>query len=67
MNTRGFALAGLLVPCVVSPVAAHHSLAEYDDDTVVETVGTVVDVLWRNPHVRLTISTEAFDGATEVW
>ena len=48
-------------------VVAHHSLAEYDDDTLVEAVGTVVDVTWRNPHVRLSISTEDFDGETRVW
>lgn len=46
---------------------AHHSVAEYDDNTFVEAVGTVVDVVWRNPHVRLSISTEAVDGETQVW
>ncbi len=46
---------------------AHHSTAEYDNDTITEAQGTVVDVLWFNPHVRLTISTESFDGVTELW
>jgi hypothetical protein len=46
---------------------AHHSTAEYDNDTVTEAEGTVVDVLWANPHVRLTISTDDFDGETELW
>ena len=50
-----------------APAVAHHSVAEYDDDSIVEATGTVVDVLWRNPHVRLTISTEAFDGQTMLW
>lgn len=59
----GFCIASLLI----GRVGAHHSLAEYDNDTFVEAVGTVVDVLWRNPHVRLTISTEAFDGEAKVW
>jgi len=49
------------------PVLAHHSTAEYDDNTITEAEGTVVGVLWRNPHVRLTISTEAIDGETELW
>ncbi len=49
------------------PALAHHSTAEYDNDVFSEAEGTVVDVLWRNPHVRLTISTEAFDGETEQW
>lgn len=61
------AAACVLAGLVSVPASAHHSLAEYDDDTTVEAVGTVVDVLWRNPHVRLTISTEAFDGETTLW
>ena len=39
----------------VGAVNAHHSLAEYDNDTFVEAVGTVVDVVWRNPHVLITV------------
>jgi hypothetical protein len=58
-----FCIAGLLI----GRVDAHHSLAEYDNDTFVEAVGTVVDVVWRNPHVRLSISTEAFDGEARLW
>jgi hypothetical protein len=46
---------------------AHHSTAEYDNDAIVEATGVVVGVVWRNPHVRLTISTEGFDGETEQW
>ncbi len=49
------------------PAVAHHSTAEYDDNTITEAEGTVVEVLWRNPHVRLTISTESIDGETELW
>ena len=61
------AMSPLVALVLLAPAFAHHSLAEYDDDTTVEAVGTVVDVLWRNPHVRLTISTEAFDGETTLW
>ena len=55
--------------CIALPLgaAAHHSTAEYDNNTITEAEGTVVDVLWRNPHVRLTISTENFDGEPELW
>lgn len=60
------AAVSLMVLLSAQPAAAHHSLAEYDD-SIVEATGTVVDVLWRNPHVRLTISTEAFDGETVLW
>jgi len=66
MKNQPVLLVGLLV-CLVPPLtAAHHSLAEYED-SITEATGTVVDVLWRNPHVRLTISTADFDGETELW
>jgi hypothetical protein len=59
---------GFCIACLsIGRIDAHHSLAEYDNDTFVEAVGTVVDVVWRNPHVRLTVSTEAFDGNSQVW
>ena len=48
-------------------VASHHSTAEYDSNAMVEARGEVVSVLWRNPHVRFRISTEAIDGNDRVW
>ena len=48
-------------------VLAHHSTAEYDSTTVVEAQGEVTKVLWQNPHVRLEISTQRFDGMTQLW
>jgi hypothetical protein len=46
---------------------AHHSTAEYDSATFVEAQGEVTKVLWQNPHVRLEISTQRFDGVTDHW
>jgi hypothetical protein len=62
-------MAAIGVCCALPSVSilAHHSTAEYDNDAITEAEGRVVDVFWRNPHVRLTISTEAFDGETELW
>jgi hypothetical protein len=48
-------------------VAAHHSTAEYDSGALVEARGEVIKVLWANPHVRLEISTERFDGVARLW
>jgi hypothetical protein len=48
-------------------VQAHHSTAEYDSATFVEAQGEVTKVLWQNPHVRLEISTQRFDGVTDLW
>jgi hypothetical protein len=46
---------------------AHHSTAEYDSTTFVEAQGEITKVLWANPHVRIEISTQRFDGVTELW
>lgn len=65
--------AGLPASAVASLFAfaphalAHHSTAEYDANSVAEARGEVVSVLWRNPHVRFRVSTQAFDGSTELW
>lgn len=48
-------------------VIAHHSTAEYDSSSIVQARGEIVTVLWRNPHVRFTISTESIDGSDELW
>jgi hypothetical protein len=61
---------GVAVACaclVPAALRAHHSTAEYDSATVVEAQGEVTKVLWQNPHVRLEISTQGFDGVAEVW
>lgn len=62
LTATGLALFGGL-----PGVLAHHSGAEYDQSTVVEVRGEVVGVLWRNPHIRFQVSTEAFDGNDQPW
>jgi hypothetical protein len=59
-----FVLAALACP---TPLAAHHSTAEYDASTFVEGRGEVVSVIWRNPHVRFQVSTKAIDGNDRLW
>jgi hypothetical protein len=56
-----------LVCAVAAPTLAHHSTAEYDSTTFVEAQGEVTKVLWQNPHVRLEISTQRFDGVAQPW
>ena len=65
----GAARLVLALLCAGAPgaVQAHHSTAEYDSATFVEARGEVVKVLWQNPHVRIEISTERFDGVAQVW
>jgi len=68
MNTRLVTVIGFTLGLLIGfPSLAHHSTAEYDNNTVTEAEGTVVGVSWFNPHVRLTISTEAFDGEAMLW
>jgi hypothetical protein len=62
-----FALALACAAGCSAEVAAHHSTAEYDSGALVEARGEVVKVLWANPHVRLEISTERFDGVAQPW
>jgi hypothetical protein len=46
---------------------AHHSKnVTYDTDQVVEVSGRITDILWRNPHVRITLHSDADDSAWEI-
>ena len=59
----------MLLGLFLLPFAAigHHSTAEYDRSVVREFDGEVVRVIWRNPHVRLTVKTQLDDGTEELW
>jgi hypothetical protein len=51
------------------PIAAlgHHSFAEFDQSVTVEHEGEIVDVFWRNPHVRMSIRARSPSGNEVVW
>jgi len=60
---RSIAAALLLV----SPLAlAHHSVAYYGAERV-EISGKLLDVQWRNPHVRWTLEVANPQGGAEIW
>jgi hypothetical protein len=46
--------------------AAHHSVAYYGEE-VVELVGEIAEVEWRNPHIRLTVRAVNDRGLEETW
>jgi hypothetical protein len=48
------------------PAFAHHSLAIYSNETTV-LEGEIVDILWANPHVRITLRSAGSQGAEELW
>ncbi len=64
---RGVILASLCAAAYPAALCAHHSTAEYDSTKFVEAQGEVTRVLWQNPHVRLEISTQRFDGVAQLW
>jgi len=57
-------LLGSTWPLVSS---AHHSTAEYDRGSVLELEGEVIQAIWRNPHVGLTIRVVEEDGSATDW
>src|SRR5688572_21244950 len=61
------AIVPLLCAVSAPTLRAHHSTAEYDSTKFVEAEGEVTKVLWQNPHVRLEISTQRFDGVAQLW
>jgi hypothetical protein len=58
--------AFVALPMVTSPVLAHHGNAAWAA-TEVTLKGTVVDFVWRNPHVLLVWTTKDDTGKTVQW
>jgi hypothetical protein len=47
---------------------AHHAIGgSYEASSVIEVEGEVTDVLWRNPHVQVSMRVTAPDGGAEDW
>ena len=58
--------AVILLPMLTSPVLAHHGNAGWST-TEVTLKGTVVDYIWRNPHVLLVWTTKDDSGKSVQW
>src|SRR5260370_37180554 len=56
----------VLFPVLTSPILAHHGNAAWSA-TEITLKGTVVDYLWRNPHVLLTWTTTDENGKMVPW
>ena len=56
----------LVLLAAAAPVFAHHSGSEYDRTTV-EIEGTLVELVWQNPHVHFGVRTTGKDGKPVVW
>jgi len=60
----------LALPLTLLPlsVLGHHSVsANFDKATVIEIEGEVTEVLWRNPHVHMTVVTSSPSGEAVTW
>jgi hypothetical protein len=59
--------AGVALACAASALA-HHSSAMYDQQRTVTLRGVVTQFRWTNPHVNMTIKTDASGGhESELW
>src|SRR6266550_2505921 len=58
--------AAVLLPTLNPPVQAHHGNAAWSTNEVT-LKGTVVDYVWRNPHVLLVWTTKDDSGKAVQW
>lgn len=67
MSIRSLSAAAALALTNGVAVAHHSFAAEFDSNSPVHLVGTVVEFQWVNPHSWLIIDIEKEDGSTERW
>jgi hypothetical protein len=61
-------IAVICLLVLANDASAHHSTnANYDKGSTFELEGEITRVLWRNPHVRFSISVQRDDGLDEQW
>jgi hypothetical protein len=66
-KTLGILTVLLGIVLMTMPLAAHHSRAMFDVDTLVSVEGVVTDVQWRNPHMWVTLDVPGENGKVESW
>ncbi len=59
-------LAVAVLPVLETPVLAHHGTAIWSTEEITVT-GTVVEYIWRNPHVMLVWNTKDTSGKVVRW
>ena len=67
MILRPFIATLVVIAAGVLPVYAHHSYAAYLEDQTVTVEGTVESVRFANPHVLMTMRTDAGEIDTIEW
>lgn len=61
------AVIAAAVTCLPLAAFAHHSQRHYDRSSVLELVGEVLEVAWRNPHVFVTLRSDDPVAGETVW
>jgi Family of unknown function (DUF6152) len=60
-------LLALIAALAVPTGYAHHSVAMYDNDHLIQLSGTVTRVEWTSPHVFVYFTTASDDNETVEW
>jgi len=63
MRIRFLLLATTLALGLAPSALAHHSLADYDQNTIVTIKGTISEVKWLNPHALIVVEVKNPDGS----
>ncbi len=62
------AALGLLAALTAKPIVAHHAFnAEFDAKRPVKFKGTVMKMVWVNPHAWIYVDVKKADGSVEEW
>ena len=64
LRILGLSAAGSLAAWIAE---AHHSVAMYDNDNLIELAGTVTRIEWTSPHVFVYFETEGGAGESVEW
>lgn len=68
MKKRRVLFAAAAVLLVSTRLFAHHSFrAEYDESHLITLAGTVTKVMWKNPHVTLSLDVKDDNGNVAAW
>ena len=63
MRFRFLTMATTLSLGLAVSARAHHSLVEYDQNTVITIKGTIAEIKWLNPHASLVVEVKNPDGS----
>ncbi len=61
-------IAALSLACTAPVTSAHHAISgSYDANSIIEIEGEVTALLWRNPHVQISMRVIGPDGVAQNW